>query len=64
MLINFINFRSGRITVSPDANLERDNRDDSYTIVVNAIDGGLPFSETATATVQVKILDVNNKPPK
>lgn len=53
---------SGIIKISPYARLDRD-LSDSYSIIVNAIDSGMP-SETSTVTIKVKILDVNNKPPK
>lgn len=62
LLLIKIYFRSGVIKISPYARLDRD-RSDSYSIIVNAIDSGLP-SETSTVTIKVKILDVNNKPPK
>ncbi|GAB0099897.1 cadherin EGF LAG seven-pass G-type receptor 3 [Sergentomyia squamirostris] len=55
---------TGLLTVSTQARLDRDTNADSYTIVVNAIDAGFPIPETATATVYVKIQDVNDKPPK
>ncbi|XP_055687294.1 cadherin-23 [Lutzomyia longipalpis] len=55
---------TGLLTVSTQARLDRDSNADSYTIVVNAIDAGFPIPETATATVYVKIQDVNDKPPK
>ena len=47
-----------------DARLDRDTNPESYAVVVNAIDAGFPIPETATATVYVKITDVNDKPPK
>lgn len=59
---NFPFFRSGIIKISPYARLDRDVID-NYAIVVNAIDSGVP-SETSTATVRVKILDINNKSPR
>lgn len=55
-------YSSGVIKISPYARLDRDVVD-SYAIVVNAIDAGIP-AETSTATVKVIILDVNDKPPK
>lgn len=54
--------RSGVIRISPYARLDRDIVD-NYAIVVHAIDSGIP-SETSSATVRVKILDVNNKSPR
>lgn len=54
--------RSGVIKISPYARLDRDVTD-NYAIVVNAIDSGVP-SETSTATVKVKISDINNKAPR
>lgn len=57
-----LSFRSGIIKISPYARLDRDVID-NYAIVVNAIDSGVP-SETSTATVKVKILDINNKSPR
>lgn len=55
---------TGLITVSGHANLDRDTNPDSYSVVVNAVDGGIPIPETATTTVYVNIQDVNDKPPK
>jgi hypothetical protein len=34
-----------------------------YDIIVHAVDSGTPIRETATATVAVDVMDVNNKPP-
>lgn len=59
-----MNFRTGVISVSNDANLDRDNGADRYEIVVAAVDSGLPIPETATTTVLVTIEDVNDKSPK
>ncbi|XP_058460277.1 cadherin-23 [Malaya genurostris] len=59
-----INDKTGQITVARDTRLDRDTNPESYTIVVNAIDAGIPIPETATTTVFVKIQDVNDKPPK
>ncbi|VVC89380.1 unnamed protein product, partial [Leptidea sinapis] len=62
---NFIiNEKTGLITVSNDANLDRDTNTDRYEIIVSAVDSGLPQPETATTTVFVNILDVNDKPPQ
>lgn len=52
------------ITVSNDANLDRDVNTDKYEIIVSAVDSGIPIPETATTTVFVTIQDVNDKPPK
>ncbi|KAG5681556.1 hypothetical protein PVAND_010976 [Polypedilum vanderplanki] len=57
-----IDERTGVIKISPYARLDRDSAD-SYSIIVNAIDSGIP-SETSTVTIKVKILDTNNKKPK
>ncbi|XP_049865838.1 cadherin-23 [Pectinophora gossypiella] len=59
-----INEKTGVITVSNDANLDRDVNTDKYEIIVSAVDSGIPIPETATTTVFVTILDVNDKPPK
>jgi hypothetical protein len=58
-----INSSSGLITVSADARLDLESGGDKYEVVVYAIDSGTPIRETATTTVSVTILDVNNKPP-
>ncbi|XP_041976287.1 cadherin-23 [Aricia agestis] len=55
---------TGEITVSNDAHLDRDNNPDRYEITVSAVDSGTPIPETATTTVFVNVLDVNDKPPK
>lgn len=60
---NSISFRTGLITVSNDANLDRDLNLDRYEIIVSAVDSGVPVPETATTTVFVTIEDVNDKPP-
>lgn len=52
------------ITVSNDANLDRDVNPEKYEILVAAVDSGTPIPETATTTVFVTIQDVNDKPPK
>ncbi|XP_045446649.1 cadherin-23 [Melitaea cinxia] len=59
-----INEKTGLITVSNDANLDRDINPDRYEIIVSAVDSGVPIPETATTTVFVTIQDVNDKPPK
>ncbi|PNF39070.1 hypothetical protein B7P43_G04343 [Cryptotermes secundus] len=58
-----INQRSGQIRVSPDARLDLETGGSHYDIIVHAVDSGVPIRETATATVAVQIMDVNNKPP-
>ncbi|XP_034183183.2 cadherin 74A [Osmia lignaria lignaria] len=54
---------SGVITVSPDARLDLETGGDKYEVIVYAIDSGTPVRETATTTVTVNMIDVNNKPP-
>jgi len=57
-------FRSGQISVSPEARLDPDTTGLwRYQLTVLAVDSGLPVRETASAMVQVNIVDVNNKPP-
>lgn len=51
------------MTVSPDARLDLETGGDKYEVIVYAVDSGTPVRETATTTVSVNILDVNNKPP-
>lgn len=51
------------ITVSSDANLDRDSNPERYEIIVSAVDSGVPIPETATTTVFVTVQDVNDKPP-
>ncbi|XP_012288169.1 cadherin-87A [Orussus abietinus] len=58
-----INSSSGVITVSPDARLDLESGGNKYEVIVYAVDSGTPVRETATTTVTVNILDVNNKPP-
>lgn len=58
-----INSSSGVITVSHDARLDLEASGDKYEVIVYAIDSGTPIKETATTTVTVTIVDVNNKPP-
>nr|XP_032511121.1 cadherin-23 isoform X1 [Danaus plexippus plexippus] len=58
-----INEKTGLITVSNDANLDRDINPERYEIIVSAVDSGTPIPETATTTVFVTIQDVNDKPP-
>lgn len=59
----YIFFRTGVITISNDANLDRDFNPERYEIIVSAVDSGTPIPETATTTVFVTIQDVNDKPP-
>lgn len=59
-----IHEKTGLITVSNDANLDRDINPEKYEIIVSAVDSGMPIPETATTTVFVTIQDVNDKPPK
>lgn len=35
-----------------------------FEVVVLAIDSGTPIRETAQATVNINIADINNKPPR
>lgn len=56
-------FSSGVITVSPDARLDLETGGEKYEVIVYAIDSGTPLRETATTTVTVNMVDVNNKPP-
>nr|XP_003700747.1 PREDICTED: cadherin EGF LAG seven-pass G-type receptor 2 [Megachile rotundata]XP_012134616.1 PREDICTED: cadherin EGF LAG seven-pass G-type receptor 2 [Megachile rotundata] len=58
-----IDSSSGVITVSPDARLDLESGGDKYEVIVYAIDSGTPVRETATTTVTVNMIDVNNKPP-
>ncbi|XP_076162482.1 cadherin 74A [Ptiloglossa arizonensis] len=58
-----IDSSSGVITVSPDARLDLESGGDKYEVIVHAIDSGTPVRETATTTVTVNMIDVNNKPP-
>ncbi|KYQ51361.1 Cadherin-23 [Trachymyrmex zeteki] len=58
-----IDSSSGIITVSPDARLDLETGGEKYEVIVYAVDSGTPVKETATTTVTVNIIDVNNKPP-
>lgn len=58
-----INSSSGVITISPDARLDLESGGDKYEVIVHAIDSGAPVRETATTTVTVNVVDVNNKAP-
>lgn len=57
-------FRTGAVTVSTVARLDRDANPHEYSLIINAVDAGYPISETGTATLLVQISDVNDKPPK
>lgn len=59
-----IDSSTGVISVSPDAQLDLESSGNEYKIIVHAVDSGLPIRETATTTVVVTIVDVNNKPPE
>ncbi|KAF7997629.1 hypothetical protein HCN44_006200 [Aphidius gifuensis] len=59
-----IDSNSGIITVSPDTRLDLETGGDKYDVIVYAVDSGTPVRETATTTVSINILDINNKPPK
>ncbi|XP_063973499.1 cadherin-23 isoform X2 [Diachasmimorpha longicaudata] len=59
-----IDSSSGIITVSPDARLDLETGGNKYEVIIYAVDSGVPVRETATTTVTINILDVNNKPPK
>ncbi|XP_035214777.1 cadherin-related family member 1-like [Stegodyphus dumicola] len=62
---NFIlDQKSGLISVAPGADLDRDLYGTEYSILVQAVDSGIPVHQTASATVLVSVEDVNNKPPK
>lgn len=50
--------------MSTDARLDLETSGPSYDVIVHAIDSGVPVRETATATILVKVKDVNNKPPE
>lgn len=56
-----VNTSTGEITVSQTATFDHDITD-SYDLVVVVRDGGQP-QNSASATVHIAILDVNNKPP-
>lgn len=57
-------FRSGLLSVSTVARLDRDVNPKQYSVIINAVDAGFPIPETATTTLYVQIDDVNDKPPK
>lgn len=56
--------RTGLVSVSTVARLDRDTNPDQYSVIINAVDAGFPIPETATTTLYVKIQDINDKPPK
>ena len=58
-----INSKTGQITVSPGANLDRDLYGDSYSVIITVTDLGHPIPLTSTTTLSITIEDVNNKPP-
>lgn len=49
--------------MSPDARLDLETGGEKYEVIIYAVDSGTPVKETATTTVTVNIIDVNNKPP-
>ncbi|XP_059471449.1 cadherin-23 [Neocloeon triangulifer] len=51
---------SGIISVAPGGIAERED----FKILVAAIDDGKPYRATATATIMVHVVDINNEPPK
>ncbi|XP_037943445.1 cadherin-23-like [Teleopsis dalmanni] len=62
-----INSETGIISVAPGANLDpdlTDNKRTNYMLTVIALDGGIGNSQLMnSATVNITIKDVNNKPP-
>ncbi|KAG1683801.1 Cadherin-23 [Nymphon striatum] len=54
---------TGVISIAPNANLDIDQYGDEFKITIQAVDSGSPAQQTATATVTVHIIDVNNKAP-
>lgn len=56
--------RTGLVSVSTVARLDRDANPHEYSLIINAVDAGYPISETGTATLLIEIADVNDKPPK
>lgn len=60
----FFCYRTGLVTVSTVARLDRDTNPHQYSLVITAVDAGFPIPETATTTLYVQITDVNDKPPK
>lgn len=62
--IFFFIFRTGLVSVSTVARLDRDTNPHEYSLIINAVDAGYPISETGTATLLIQVSDVNDKPPK
>lgn len=58
-----IDSKAGIIRVVSEANLDRDIYGTEYKLIVHAVDAGNSVQQTATATVNIHIEDVNNKPP-
>ncbi len=57
-------FRSGKIYLSENADLiSTEKVPKKFNVTVFAIDSGMPFRETAQATIVVHVQDVNNEPP-
>lgn len=62
---NFIIGRhSGIVSVASEASLDPELHGPSYTLMVRVMDRGSPHPQTGSATLQVTISDVNNKPPR
>lgn len=55
---------TGVISVSEDATLDIEQNGERYEMEVQVIDNGEPYPQTGSATVQITVQDVNNKPPK
>ncbi|RWS31489.1 cadherin-23-like protein [Leptotrombidium deliense] len=55
---------TGKIIVSPHANLDRDGYGSQYILTVAVVDSGLPVPLTSTTNVTIIVDDVNNKPPQ
>lgn len=62
--LNGLSFRTGLVSVSSVARLDRDTNPHEYSLIINAVDAGYPISETGTATLLVQVTDVNDKPPR
>lgn len=61
---NFIiNETTGQVSVA-SGGIQSTERDHDYKILVAAVDSGKPYKATATATIQVHIIDINNEPPR
>ncbi|XP_046392719.1 cadherin-23-like [Ischnura elegans] len=69
---NFVVDRaSGEVTVAREANLRLERLENGgvaglpeYGVIVTAIDSGTPARETGTATLVIKVEDVNDQPPR